>query len=103
MTRRPAKLTVSYSDVRGGRPGVHVDNGCVLNWGAGNRDSDPLFVTGMFGDYYLSQTDVGDPNQTQNSPCVDAGSDYAGNVGMIRTHRPNRQDSCLHYPHRWRA
>jgi hypothetical protein len=81
---RPAKLTVSYSDVRGGQFGVRVDTGCVLNWGAGNRDSDPLFVTGMFGDYYLSQTAVGDPNQTQNSPCVDAGSDYTGNVGMIR-------------------
>lgn len=82
--KRPAKLTVSYSDVKGGQYGIYVDTGCVLNWGAGNIDSNPLFVTGMFGDYYLSQTAVGDPNQTENSPCVDVGSDYTGNVGLIR-------------------
>jgi hypothetical protein len=92
---RPAKLTVKYSDVKGGRPGIQVDNGCTLlpnanDWllkgpGKGNNiDTEPLFVAGMFGDYYLSQTDVGDPNQTKTSPCVDVGSDYANNLGMIR-------------------
>ena len=34
-------------------------------------DLDPLFVQGLFGDYYLSQPVAGD---TAKSPCVDAGS-----------------------------
>jgi hypothetical protein len=85
---RPAMLTVSYSDVKGSWPGVQVDEGCVLSWGAGNIDTDPLFAGGMFGGYYLSQTDVGDPNQTKNSPCVDAGSDYAGKLEMVKYTTP---------------
>jgi hypothetical protein len=85
---RPAMLTVSYSDVKGSWPGVQVDKGCVLSWGAGNIDTDPLFAGGMFGGYYLSQTDVGDPNQTKNSPCVDAGSDYAGKLEMVKYTTP---------------
>ena len=39
-----------------------------------NFDADPLFVTGPFGDYYLSQTAAG---QQQESPCVNAGSTSA--------------------------
>jgi hypothetical protein len=87
---RPATLTVSYSDVKNGWAGIQVDSGCTLNWpaAAGNINANPLFASGIFGSYYLSQTDVGDPAQTTNSPCVDAGSDYAGNVDMIRYTAP---------------
>ena len=85
---RPAKLTVSYSDVKGGRPGVQVDTGCTLNWGAGNIDSDPLFVEGMLGSYYLSQKATGEPNQNKDSPCVNTGSDFASNLEMIRWTTP---------------
>ncbi len=52
-----------------------VDFSCVQYWsgtygGTGNIGLDPLFVTGPWGDYYLSQTAAG---QAQQSPCVDAG------------------------------
>ncbi|GAI45342.1 unnamed protein product, partial [marine sediment metagenome] len=43
---RPSSLTVSYSDIKTGSPAVWIDDGCVLNWGAGNIDDDPLFATG---------------------------------------------------------
>jgi beta propeller repeat protein len=39
-----SRLTVSYSDVEGGQAAVKVDDGCTLNWGNGNLDSDPCFV-----------------------------------------------------------
>lgn len=47
--------------------------------GTGNIHTDPCFVTGPLGDYYLSQTAAG---QAVNSPCVDAGSDTAANLKM---------------------
>jgi len=86
----PATLTVTYSDIQGGRSNIQVDSGCNLVWDVApghpdypsNINADPLFVTGQLGDYYLSQTDVNDPNQSSDSPCVDAGSDYASHVGM---------------------
>ena len=55
---------------------------CIQDWtdgGTGNISDNPLFVTGPLGDYYLSQTAAG---QDSNSPCVDAGSDTAANLGM---------------------
>jgi len=58
---------VTYSDVQGGWPGT------------GNIDADPLFVSAVFGDYCLSQTAAG---QASDSPCVDAGSDSAVNLGL---------------------
>jgi len=59
--------TVTYSDVEGG-------------WaGEGNIDADPLFVSGTMHDYYLSQVAAG---QGADSPCVDAGSDLAANLGL---------------------
>lgn len=76
----PSIFTISYSDVKGGQAGVGVDTGCTLNWLTGNIAVDPLFVTGLLGDYYLSQTGSG---QSQNSPCVDTGSDLANNVDMV--------------------
>ena len=58
---------VSFSDVQGG-------------WtGTGNINADPCFVTGPDGDYYLSQIASG---QAFDSPCVNAGSDTAANLGM---------------------
>ncbi|MDD5133881.1 MAG: right-handed parallel beta-helix repeat-containing protein [Phycisphaerae bacterium] len=44
-----------------------------------NIDGDPLFVTGPLTDYYLSQVTSG---QLAQSPCVDAGSDTASNLGI---------------------
>jgi hypothetical protein len=45
----------------------------------GNITADPQFVSGMYHDYYLSQTAAG---QCSDSPCVDAGSDTAANLGL---------------------
>jgi hypothetical protein len=59
--------TITYSDVQGGWPGT------------GNIDADPIFVSGPRGDCYLSQTAAG---QGVNSPCVDAGSDTAADLGL---------------------
>jgi hypothetical protein len=58
---------VTYCNVQGGYAG------------AGNINADPCFVTGPLGDYYLSQVAAG---EAANSPCVDAGSDTAANLGM---------------------
>jgi len=54
----PEGNVVSYSCIQGGYPGT------------GNISSDPLFVSGPDGEYYLSQLAAG---QSQQSPCVEAG------------------------------
>jgi hypothetical protein len=41
-----------------------------INPGTNDISVDPIFVTGPLGDYYLSQTAAGQP---QNSPCIDYG------------------------------
>jgi hypothetical protein len=61
------ECTVRYSDVQGGYSG------------AGNINADPLFVSGPAGNCYLSQVAAG---QALQSPCVDAGSDLAVNLGL---------------------
>lgn len=58
---------VTYSDVAGGYSGQ------------GNINSDPLFINGPFGGYYLSHTGAG---QTDTSPCIDAGLNDAEDVCM---------------------
>ena len=81
---------ITYTDFMGGYAGD------------GNIDSDPLFVSGPEGDLYLSQTAAG---QGSDSPCVDAGSDTAANLGMDdkTTRTDNAPDTGVvdmgfHYP-----
>jgi len=62
-----AGMVAAYCDVEDGYPGT------------GNIDLDPCFVSGPLGDYYLSQIAAGQDN---DSPCMDAGSDLAANLGM---------------------
>ncbi|GAH77955.1 unnamed protein product, partial [marine sediment metagenome] len=88
---RPAYVKVAYSDIKGGETGVFVDTGCVLDWDStnlsGTSDDVPMFVSDYVGDrYYLSQPYVvpPDPNQTELSPCVDAGSTDAYSLAMYR-------------------
>jgi hypothetical protein len=76
--KRPSTVTISYSDI--GQASIWVDDESTLNWGDGNIEADPLFTQGPRGGYYLSQIGAG---QTENSPAVDAGSDYASYVGMV--------------------
>ncbi|MHC4587616.1 MAG: choice-of-anchor Q domain-containing protein, partial [Planctomycetota bacterium] len=68
----PSTINVDYSDVEEGAAGVFVDTNCTLNWGEGNIDADPCFVSPGFldanglwieGDYHL----------LLSSPCIDAG------------------------------
>jgi hypothetical protein len=72
-------LTISYSDVKGGHASVYIEPSCTLNWWPGMIDADPLFVTGLEGDYYLSQMAAGQPS---DSPCVDTGSQPVMNLNM---------------------
>ena len=73
----PAGVAVAYSDVLGGEQYVYVSPGCVLNWDANNLDANPLFTHG----YHLSQIEAGDD---VNSPCLNAGSDFADALGLTR-------------------
>ena len=85
----------------------YIEEGCTLNWLDANTNSwdpnshniseDPHFLAG----YYLSQTAAG---QLFDSPCVDAGSDLAANLGLDTyttrtdsfpdTYDPNNPDPC---------
>ena len=61
-----------------------------------------MFVAGPMGCYYLSQTAAGQP---LDSPCIDAGSDLAVNLGLdeLTTRRDEIGDAGIvdmgyHYP-----
>ena len=58
-----AILDVSYSDVKGGQASTFLEPGCILNWGPGMVDVDPLFVK-----------EPEDPHLTNNSPCREMGN-----------------------------
>ena len=97
-------LNVSHSNIMAGPNDVDVDEGCTLSYGEGIINEDPLFVTGPLGRFYLENPAAG-PGQSRRSPCIDAGSDLAGNVGMTRyTTRTDRRpdtgivDIGFHYP-----
>jgi hypothetical protein len=53
-TAEPSSLTMSYSDVKGGLAGCHVESGCTLVWGSGTIAADPLFVDSAGGDHHLT-------------------------------------------------
>lgn len=79
---RRSTAKVNYSNIQSGAAGVYVSSYSKLDWdyttnfdGIAPYDS-PLFVEG----YYLSQ----DPCQTDTSPCVDAGSGTAFDLGFYR-------------------
>jgi hypothetical protein len=59
-------LHTDYNDVWNNQPTNYL--WCVP--GPHELSLDPLFVTGSLGDYYLSQTLAGQP---ENGPCLDAG------------------------------
>ncbi len=88
-TSYPSTLTIRYSDVQGGASEAHVEAGCTLDLDDTNIDADPKFVLGPLGDYYLSQTAAGQP---ENSPCVDSGSDTAANLGLDALTTSNGSD-----------
>ncbi|MHC4436452.1 MAG: right-handed parallel beta-helix repeat-containing protein [Planctomycetota bacterium] len=81
------KVEVFYSNVKLSTNNVWADEGCELDLGPenGNISDDPLFVEGPDGRYYLSHAGViyEDIGQSETSPCVDSGSDYASHVGLL--------------------
>ncbi len=55
------ELTVTHCDVQGGRASIVTNNAnCVVVWGPGNLNADPLFTNGVF--------------LLAGSPCIDAGT-----------------------------
>jgi len=62
----PSKVTLSYSDVKGGQASIHLLSGCTLEWGSGMIDADPLFIDPANSDFHLSW----------DSPCMNAGSNH---------------------------
>jgi len=79
-----ATMTVTFSSIRGGWP----NDDCPVEHPNCNTGADPLFVPGPRGCYYLSHAAAG---QSVDSPCVDAGSDTAENLGLDT--RNTRSDS----------
>ena len=103
LDRRCGKINVSYSNIFVGPNDVWVEEGCEVVYGEGIIHAEPLFATGLLGTYYLSNGSVLGEGLT--SPCVDAGSDLAGNLGMARyttrtdrTPDTGRVDIGFHYP-----
>ena len=69
-------VTLNYCDYSNGAGDIHNDG--TLNI-TNSITTDPLFIVGPQGNYYLSQIAAG---QGADSPAVDAGSDTAANLGM---------------------
>lgn len=72
------------AQIRFARAPWEINYCCVEGWtgslgGTGNFADDPLFASGPLGDCYLSQIVAG---QAIQSPCVDAGSNNAFDLGM---------------------
>ncbi len=59
----PNSITVSYSDIEGGRSGIQDNNHGTVNWLDGNINSNPLFINPEGGDFRLQS----------GSPCIDKG------------------------------
>ena len=79
FSARRSNLDITYSDIYSGddpAPPVFPEN---FHPSEGNIDAAPLFIAGPLGEYYLRQRASG---QMITSPCVNAGSDSASNLGM---------------------
>ncbi|MFH1999445.1 MAG: right-handed parallel beta-helix repeat-containing protein, partial [Planctomycetota bacterium] len=73
----PATLTISHSDVEGGRPAVAVQSGSILNWNSGMIKVDPLFVDFDGPDNNIFTWEDNDLHLSAVSPCIDAGDNNA--------------------------
>jgi len=79
---RGSHVTVSYSDIEGGRTAISVSGSqSTVVWGDGNIDGDPLFADAANADFHLcSQSGRWDPDEQawvrddSSSPCIDAGN-----------------------------
>jgi len=95
----PSTIAFTWSTVAGGLKGMAVEPGCTAYWWDGMIEADPRFVSGPFGEHYLSTIETG---QNVDSPCVDAGDpaaaipegttriDFVEDTGIV--------DMGYHYP-----
>ncbi len=70
-------IDISYTDIQNGMNDIEVPPQHEFIWGDGNIEADPQFATGVFGGWYLAQTEAG---QGTDSPCLDAGSAAADTI-----------------------
>ena len=72
-----SEAAVSYSDIEGGQPGVHLQGGATLIWGPGNIELDPVFVDPDGPDNDPDTWEDNDFHIDTGSPCIDAGDNTA--------------------------
>lgn len=76
-------VNISYSNLFVGQNNsLYEDPGCQIVQGQGMLYTDPQFRNGLLGSYYLAAASTGHGVQ---SPCIDAGSEMAGKVGLAQT------------------
>ncbi|MHC4945034.1 MAG: right-handed parallel beta-helix repeat-containing protein [Planctomycetota bacterium] len=61
------ELSINYSDVQGGKAGIHINSGSILDLGEWNIDLNPIFSAPVNRDFHL----------TCPSPCKDTGDNFA--------------------------
>jgi hypothetical protein len=66
-----SSLIIDYSDIQDGRAGVHAMADCTVNWGSGNVDVDPRFVSPGYWEW--GEWVEGDHRLLPDSLCIDAG------------------------------
>lgn len=63
-------LYICHSDLEGGQLSIYVDACCVVDWGTGMIDADPLFADPDNGDYHL----------TCYTSCMNSGNNHAAGL-----------------------
>jgi chitodextrinase len=98
-------VEIDYTDIQGGLADIYIHTDSTVDYGNDNIFEYPYFAAGPMGDFYLSQLDTSDPNQTLQSPCVDAGSRMASDASLVTyttqtEYKPDRGlvDMGYHYP-----
>jgi len=72
--RAPATVSISYCDIQGLAAGVVVNSGSTVNWGQGNIDLAPLFVSPGQMDPITKVYTEGNYHLLDDSPCIDTGA-----------------------------
>jgi parallel beta-helix repeat protein/predicted outer membrane repeat protein len=76
--RGASGATFSYCDVMGGPDGVYTEPNCILLWGEGNIQDDPLFVDPYGPDGDANTWADNDYHISDDSPCVEGGDPNSG-------------------------
>jgi len=65
-------IQISYCNIQGGQENIVSDDNCIVDWGLGNIDADPIFVNSGTLTASAGFT-AGDYHLLGESPCIDAG------------------------------